>query len=1484
MLRVHLAQRVLENASARLKDSKEDTERKAEKRKRQLLRRASRLAERGDQKGEEMLSGMAGSVSQVGAEEAAATLLDAEGWERLNAVIGDPEVPSEGHEMKVIDGAAYVLNQVAAQDSGSQRLLKAVAETLRIIDQRYTHQSYKPDALRALLSAALTVLHSPPEPHSKRRRGDGPAGECAAVQAACHAVNIVVTHSGGKGLREAVVAGGGKEVRLALVAHSALPPGSNAAGVVRLLFRRLLFEPKALWLQFFAAARMLSSGSDAGIEEGEGEGDHVKSREAERLGELLKDPSADWRAVCARAGREVVRAKKEPGDAEGAGGRKVQLMELLEGVFGDPQALLKAPGWSRVLVNAFADAQRSDEKAVRIRAAAAAGNAGDVATIRFAGVLLKVIAEQKGGEAELAELAQGVAETGCYHSQSDLLYHSGSAFHILSALATASHSAIRSARSAALRACGALLPLFHKLVEPHLDALCTAAVEEGTEDARAFVETVLRCYSALQSIDAPLRALGAARLNRDPPAWLCAGEASVFATPFLASLDPVPAADALLEALNGHDIGVARVVTAVANAIPLRPASAQAVAMWVDKASTRVCRPLAKTVRGPGQSDDARAALLEAYFALQSLLDRAAPQLLYDLFDWGSGVLTALLGRRGGGEKGADHVPFIHLPAADELPELSLSLADIGVRMDPSNTPIRVMAAAGRCLMQRARRLKAAANIKRWGAEGVEEECPEAEVCADAVLRCAASTLRSHDEESHFLSEALAFFSTAAEFPSCAAAVRVFAEAVVHIVSQSLAADPEVVQGHKADLTWRSFGRARRVRAVGKPGKVAGLCFGLLESSGLWESRAGCEAIIQAAVEQARGGGLRDLRAARAVLERFPAAAAAGVSAGEVGEAVVAKALKGDKATVIAARDFAGYLPSTGREVVLKWVHRDDRVNADEGERQAAVSAAVKVLSREKRTTAEVVRWVEELLDGPLGPSASAAAAQGLFQVCSLCSERDPAPPPSSIRPSADLPTSVKRAGGRVDKESREAVARLAAKASRIGEGEVEAVGLAKDHPLLAGAALIAALLSVPKQELDAKLGAAAAAAVGGLTAVGAAGPTSSHRWLAGVLLTVALKHLSPEARYSLSVWAVDAALESAVVADPTAENTAAAIGVLADEGADELEDSVVLRLRGVGGQDSKPLVGHVLSRCRDAFMQGAEAVRKGEEPAPRLAAAARVLSDFIASWNLGVSEHKQALRSAISEALVASHLLAARSDTPATRELLRLVGTVASTRRIPLGAPEACALMQLPRALLVGGGGPGFPVLLLRAQDILRAFLTRRQVATAGLWSVLVTALGGLFRSLFAWAEKTGVEAEEPIREQAGVDAVSQVGWVTEAALVDACVRLLEHFPGARRRAHAAASGKEVAIARAHAPALLTHFVSVCAAHPVVAERHHRELSRGAEVLMRLCTSVTGADSESKRDIPAQMAAVFRQLPESAKLVFKGFHRQSSSRRTAPR
>eukprot|EP01062_Namystynia_karyoxenos_P050540 TRINITY_DN3935_c1_g2_i1.p1 TRINITY_DN3935_c1_g2~~TRINITY_DN3935_c1_g2_i1.p1 ORF type:complete len:1591 (+),score=481.49 TRINITY_DN3935_c1_g2_i1:399-4775(+) len=1457
-------------------------------------------------------------------------------------------------------------------------MLATVSDVLRVLGDRHRNSSWSAGRLCSLFCAAVRLLQRVLPGESGHAAEDDPF-RTAAFAAAEAALQLFaqITHNLPSWKNYALLLSHIVDVsedgvlRLALSADCALR-GSAAGESLRLrdtleeATRIAFFAHPSQWLMLFRAEKYVkeSSGDSWDTRIAEGAWEQMKC-----LGEWVGQREVGWRSMLLavpQAGAEMWKDTEEQqeysdpeedaaGEAEAAEQEDAPAPEKPKRALYDTRALhqlfealsserargkkVRLPsGWAAALFRAMVTSLLAYAPHAGARQKGK-GSPGVFAVMRFVAVLAKVAIgrdRHHHGASELAQLVEAVEAADVYHSQTDLLYHSGVGFHVFSAVAAQVASAAPGVPAVALRAATTLLRMYHKLVEPQLGPLCAAAVTAAAGDAgRGFVIALLDAYSSLHSLDAAVAPLAAAALTDGLPRWLC-GVAGVYRAPMAAALDPLPAARAALGALapraGAGDVAAAEHLTAVAEALCARSAAPAAAARWVDDATKSACRPLSALIStgkagAGGDSWAMLAALLSLYCALQSVLDAVAPQLLTDVFEWGTSVAVALLGPEPAAEPAAgaprpEDVPLLVFPGAGGgAPETQplrdyLTAAAGRRRAELAAAPPAVQQAAARLLCQRARRIICHAAVRSWqGPLEAAGAAPaagrrEAELrgaARGALYGAAASIRRILDGGAEYDAEAdcgvlrtvlphWADLTEAAGGESEAAAAA--AEQLLRALAEGPSAEPRLRRsGPLADLAWRcdcpavaaapepaaASAEPATASAAGRLAAHDAAC-GVLSAEATWECVASAGVLVGCCAHAIhRGQSGRLLRAARAVLRacapevmrrlgpRRDAAAAAALAVATDG------GLPPDETAV--ARDCVTDCGLKSLTLALEWARADDAAEGTEAQRQSAVRAAWAAIARLQ--PAEVVLQLREAVmegelgdAGDMGPATASAVALALLRVVGAVTPTELVPHMGWLRGRVQAErgrSTIERSGG--------STGIVIAVARRVMGASPEATArVCERAPYAAGAAVTAMRLCCAKEDLG-EVAPAVAAALGA-SAAASAGPLGpASRWLAANALQFCMPLIEcPKLKLQLC-----SSVASRVLAGDEGELSALAEDE--PEDADEdvrdgVESSLFARLALLGNTEQREVGAAILGWCRAAFDAAGEAATLGDPPPPQLCRAATVMRTFTVTCPRLCLTLKDTFWGTIDSIAAATHLIATRGHQDAgwvhaLCGVLRLVCQIASHNRgIQLSDDVLAMLLQLPNVVCsTHWDGPHFPTLFPLVQRLALFCVTRRAaVMPASLWPLLIGAIGGCIRGLLRWVQRSarGGVGEAPVKERPGTEA-SRTD-VAEAEMVDGAVRLLELLPGARRDADQ--SETAVGHCRAVAPALLQTVVGLCVESPVAANKHHRDLARGVSAVMLIC---------SKLEPGKGLEPTYAQLPAGCRPMFKAFHQAFTMSRGIP-
>eukprot|EP01065_Artemidia_motanka_P029432 TRINITY_DN35542_c0_g1_i1.p1 TRINITY_DN35542_c0_g1~~TRINITY_DN35542_c0_g1_i1.p1 ORF type:complete len:1524 (+),score=500.20 TRINITY_DN35542_c0_g1_i1:65-4636(+) len=1519
MFRAFLGVRQLSEATKGLAKSREELQVEREKIVFKRKRKRQQCLDRGDEAAAKRVKVDVSQPEQLW-ETARKTLYAPTAWRAFVAILRNPGLAREGIHIgsSLLSGVAQGLTQAMKDNCvGCAEVMRAIADALILFRDDFPSMRWVMEPRLHLMCASFRLAER--IANTGTSKGASEEDVAAASEVAVLALGLTV-----RGLKlhgssqlsklfrlftQPAAASQGSEVARALKAAAAIQKccGRESPMLAALedAMRSALFLSTIQWLRFFSAYSVITQ------EEGDEDLSHVKEGVAEDLGRLLADPATTWHAVVSsRAAEEHARRQEAGEEEEGFSGhnRKMFLNALFEGVFANPKLLTE--GWAPIFVRVFARAINTPMTLSALWKAEKPSSPETVATLRFIAVLIKYILMLED-RSELSRLIRAVRELGVYHSQTDLLYHSGSGFFILSPVAAQLRREVGAARERGEELPGWVIPtatdmllMYHKLVEKDLDVLCAAAVASGTADGHGFVSALLQTYGSLQNLDVPVAALAKAELQGAGPSWLCGRGRSVYTATLGAGLDPLPTAEAALEQLAPRvaDGGTAYAahLAAVARALPIRVAGATPTATWVDSVSSTGCRPLADRIlsgQWKGKERTARVtALLELYWAVQDVLDRAAPQLLLDVFEWGSGVLPALLG---GSERASATAPedvrLVLLSAAKGgsggLKAVSLREL-VGGSAGLAGMQAEVQCAAGMVLYQRAWRLRRYGAIRSWqpSAEPETDTAAELLLCVDGLVTCLVAALRRTLAGSAVAADAEIIRDVCPKFADLAAIASAHAsDELASALVDSIAAEapppaPEPVLMDPVDLAWRALSPSTDTAEAVAGDDAGAIARGVVATAETWECEASCDAVLKAAAAMLHRGGAGPLRAARCVLAAMPTQCGARVPPGLVEAVQAAAGARGPEAAV--ARDCVTCAGAATLDLTLGWARTDDKHSASEAERAATVRAAAhalfmsRVSSEGKIEMAEfksrVVQWCTKAASGARrGPCCTALVALGLLRLSDVGSTVAPAPSSTKVR---DTVRKLLRGTEKVAADGPEA--RLAASLLQLDAAADVSTGVCVASPYVAGAALIALRVFGSAESQSKAAHAAAAAFSGDLDP--APSFSKARLWLASIVLTEALPLLQPELQCSVCISSVKGLIFHRVESAETlaaSEDADAVLGVLRGISGDGVFAELLSRLSALAstkGSGHADAVNELLGVCGDAFRAAAASIRNGEPLPPLFASAAELLSDFIATCPGQVKRAKAVLRNVLGEAFVALNAATVcGSDRDVLRPLLRVATAASVMHSVHLTKPQMHFLLQLPEYIVAGdAAGPGFAACLLRIQKILLSFVQiRLDDMSAFLWPQLITAVGTCIRGLLRWVQRDGGGARtadtntESIKELAGVDSSTQANMVMEAALVDVAMRLLETMPGARRVA--GHSPQVIALSRAHAPALLMHVLAACVDCPVAADRHHRDIARGAAAVLKLCDAADGPGLETVTD----------HLPAAARPVFKAFYQQHSMR-----
>eukprot|EP00755_Sulcionema_specki_P014209 Sspe_Gene.56079::Locus_30847_Transcript_1_1_Confidence_1.000_Length_3775::g.56079::m.56079 len=483
----------------------------------------------------------------------------------------------------------------------------------------------------------------------------------------------------------------------------------------------LAFSSPPEWLEFFGVSqgerKPRGKKEAAGDEEGasekgeggqdEGKGEEEEDEEEGQVFDRLVSPEWGWRALC-RA------------EAKDCKGRKAVLVQLFERLASSPVNMARV-----VLLRCFC--KRMKEIAPPVEK----GGGYDFTVplvFKFAAVVVKTLIHTTRYD-ELKEVVLQLDQHGAYHSQSDSLFYNGVGFQVLSAVAHTLAKAATRAAAQVVSCATTLCRMYHKLVEPHLSVLLPCAVE--VEEGRAFVTACMEEFVKLQAIDEVLPPLLSTPMPSGPPAWL----ADLYVLHLPRIIDPITALKASFENVDflSSFPGSAKHLSALLSCIVVQESSTTTAVHWIDTMTKEVLSPMLKKAwKRVEKAPEKFLAAAHLYWVLQLQLDRIAPNLLSDIFQWSEQITGALRLIDGVPKKAAvGDLPLIYSE------ELSFTHADI--------SPHDKGAVTLRLLHQRLCRVYQQYHITQWLPEPPKDKLAvlkrQLKVGATELLRIAALRL-----------------------------------------------------------------------------------------------------------------------------------------------------------------------------------------------------------------------------------------------------------------------------------------------------------------------------------------------------------------------------------------------------------------------------------------------------------------------------------------------------------------------------------------------------------------------------------------------------------------------------------------------------------------------------------------------------------------------------------------------------------------------
>ena len=236
-----------------------------------------------------------------------------------------------------------------------------------------------------------------------------------------------------------------------------------------------------------------------------------------------------------------------------------------------------------------------------------------------------------------------------YHSQTDVLYHHGFGFRILTHVAQELLSICNDQNSHLVLQCSLLLhSMYHKITEPfHTELLTLALVPPvGSKNtnregfAQMLVTAVLDSYTQMQSLDQVVEALcknESLFKESEPPKWFT----DVMHAYLPKMLDAMPTAKVILEYVckYGSNEGAVKTrcvptLSKVASGLPINETSAVSSAMWIDTLVSFAYSILVEMF-GSIKNNTTLGSALHLYWVAQQVLDSAAGYFFTtDIFKW----------------------------------------------------------------------------------------------------------------------------------------------------------------------------------------------------------------------------------------------------------------------------------------------------------------------------------------------------------------------------------------------------------------------------------------------------------------------------------------------------------------------------------------------------------------------------------------------------------------------------------------------------------------------------------------------------------------------------------------------------------------------------------------------------------------------------------------------------------------------------------
>eukprot|EP01060_Flectonema_neradi_P038348 TRINITY_DN8004_c0_g1_i1.p1 TRINITY_DN8004_c0_g1~~TRINITY_DN8004_c0_g1_i1.p1 ORF type:complete len:1361 (+),score=272.64 TRINITY_DN8004_c0_g1_i1:72-4154(+) len=239
--------------------------------------------------------------------------------------------------------------------------------------------------------------------------------------------------------------------------------------------------------------------------------------------------------------------------------------------------------------------------------------------------------------------------SGCYHSQTDVLYHFGFGFRVLSHVTKELLSFTNDINSDAVIECGHILhSMYHKITEPyHKEFLALSLTppkkyKNNKRDlvAQTFVSSLLESYTQMQSLDQVVGSLcdnDTLFKESDPPKWF---------NPMLQSyipkmLDAMPTAKVVLgyvcrygDYKNSIKSRCVPTLSTVAAGLPINETSAVSSVLWLDSLVNFAYSILAEMLSG-AKNSNTLTSCLHLYWSAQQVLDSAAGYFfMTDIFKW----------------------------------------------------------------------------------------------------------------------------------------------------------------------------------------------------------------------------------------------------------------------------------------------------------------------------------------------------------------------------------------------------------------------------------------------------------------------------------------------------------------------------------------------------------------------------------------------------------------------------------------------------------------------------------------------------------------------------------------------------------------------------------------------------------------------------------------------------------------------------------